>query len=214
MFFINRMSWLLRGRDLVFGSYNHLPNILIMGSLLIGSITGIIPILILGLAAAFLGLLVYGSQIIIRKIIGDKSQLLNWFSSSGRCNLDKPGSFEYLVSMWVSITFFALTYLFLNAFAIFNQPPTDGASDQLIANRASYMISVMFALCIVAIILGVSRYMLGCETVAMTIVSILLGGSIAYITWNLADIRMGDVFQIKNNMTQTNTSKPVMCVAG
>jgi hypothetical protein len=211
------MSWLLRGRDLVYGSYNNLPNILIIGSLLIGSISGIIPILILGLASAFLGLIVYGSQFIMRRIIGDKSDLLKWLSSAERCNLNKAGSYEILVSTWVSITFFALTYLFLNALAIFNETPTAGANDQLIANRSSYMISAMFALCIIAIILGVSRYMLGCETIAMTFVSLVLGGGVAYGMWNLADIRMVDVYQIKNNMTNLNNLQdgkptPVLCV--
>jgi len=210
------MSWLLRGRELVFGTYDNLPTIFIVGSLLLGSMTGIVPILVLGLATAFLGLLVFAFQLAMRGMFGDTTPLSVWFSSSGPCSLNKRGSIEVLVSSWVSITSFVLTYLFLNALANYTKPPPDGANDHLVANRASYMISAMMAMVIVAIILGTSRYMLGCEPIIMTLLSLSLGVGVAYGMWNLVDIKMGDVFQIVNNMAYINSSggatTPVLCV--
>jgi len=55
----------------------------------------------------------------------------------------------------------------------------------------------------------------------MGLLSLGLGGGTAYGMWNLVslnerDLRMGDIFQIRNNMAGTNLSqqiKPVMCVA-
>lgn len=213
------MSWLLRGRELVFGTYDNLPTIFIVGSLLIGSMTGIVPILILGLATAFLGLLVFAFQLIMRGMSGsEKNRLIEVFSSNGPCSLNKQGSTELLVSSWISITSFVLAYLFLNAFANYSKPPVGGANDQLVANRASYMISAMVAICIIAIILGVSRSMIGCEPLnkPMPYLSLALGIGVAYGMWNLVDIKMGDVFQIVNNMANVTstgeTTTPVMCV--
>lgn len=210
------MSWLLRGRELVFGTYDNLPTIFIVGSLLIGSMTGIVPILILGLTTAFVGVLVFIFQLTMRGIAGtEKNSLVDFFSSIGPCSLNKQGSTELLVSSWMSITSFVLAYLFLNALAIYNETPPANASDQLVANRSSYMISAMVAICIIAVILGVSRRMLGCETKLMAVLSLALGIGVAYGIWNLVDIKMGDVFQIVNNManvSSTNTTTPVLCV--
>ena len=213
------MSWLVRGRELVFGTYDNLPTIFIAGSLLIGSMTGIVPILILGLTTAFLGLLVLAFQIGMRSIVGTESNDFNpfikFFSSTGPCSLNKKGSVELLVSSWASITTYVIVYLFLNALANYTKPSKNDAANQLVANRSSYMISAMVALCIIAIILIASRYMLGCETGQMAILSIALGGGVAYGMWNLVDIKMGDVFQIINNMAINSTGEkttPVMCI--
>jgi len=206
------MSWIIRGRDLIIGTIKYLPTIFIAGSLLIGSMTGIVPILILGLTTAFLGLIVFAFQFIANASIGTNISLLEWFSSIGRCE----GSTEILVSTWSSVTSFVLFYLFYNALAIYNQTPANGASEQLIANRQSYMISTMVGLFFVALILLVYRINLGCEGKVMGVLSIALGGGVAYSMWSLVDIKMGDVFQIKNNMVNTSATgqtTPVMCVA-
>lgn len=206
------MSWLIRGRDLIIGTIKHLPTIFTAGSLLIGSITGIIPILILGLVTAFLALLVFAFQKLTHSVIDKNIPLLNWFSSIGPC----PDSREFLISTWASVTSFVIMYLFLNALAIYNKPPVSGASDQLVANRESYMISVMVVLCFLAIILIGYRMNFGCEGKVMGVLSIILGGGVAYGMWSLVDTRMGDIFQVINNMTSVNSSgktTPVMCVA-
>jgi hypothetical protein len=211
------MSWILRGRELVFGTYNNLPTIFMVGSLLIGSMTGIVPILVLGLVTAFLGLIVFAFQLIMRGIVGtEPNGFLKFFSSTGPCSLNKQGSIEVLVSSWMSITSFVLAYLFLNALANYTKIPPSGANEQLVANRASYMISAMVAICIIAIILGVSRYILGCETYLMTALSLTLGIGVAYGMWNLVDLKLGDVFQIVNNMANVGSTgeatTPVLCV--
>jgi len=78
------------------------------------------------------------------------------------------------------------------------------------------MASIMVTLCILAIVLAVSRGLIGYETPQMAFFSIFLGGGVAYSMWNLVDIRIGDVFQIKTNMAPNQTSgmaTPVMCIS-
>jgi len=209
------MSWILRGRELLLGAYSYLPNIFIVGSLLVGATTGIIPILILGLVTAFLGVIIFGFQTIMGSILRGSS-LYRYFSSMGPASTS-----EVLISSWASITTFVFVYLFLNTLAVYQLPAPTGADPQLVANRQAYMISIMISLCIVGLILFVSRFYIGYETIIMGLLSLGLGGGTAYGMWNLVslnerDLRMGDIFQIRNNMAGTNLSqqiKPVMCVA-
>ena len=217
---INRMSWLLRGRELLLGAYDYLPNIFIVGSLLVGATTGIVPLLILGLVTTFLGVIIFGFQTLMRGMTGGTS-VFKYFSSTGPCSLSKLGSIEVLVSSWASITSFIITYLFLNALAVYQLPAPTGADPQLVANRQAYMISIMVSVLIIGLILLASRIKLGCETILMGVLSVVLGTGVASAMWNLVtlggkDLRMGDVFQVRNNMANTGLSKeinPVMCVA-
>jgi len=207
------MSWLIRGRDLIFGTYTNLPTIFIAGSLLIGSMTGIIPILVLGLVTAFVGLLVFlyekTSEAFITSI--GNPTLTKWFSSKGPCE----GSIEFIISTWSTITSFVITYLFLNALANYQKPPAAKTNEQLVANRSSYMISVMVSLVLVALLLIAIRMNLGCEGWVMGLLSTGVGSGLALGMWNLVDLRMGDVFQIENNkMASSSTGKttPIICV--
>jgi hypothetical protein len=208
------MSWLLRGRDLIFGTYTNLPTIFIAGSLLIGSMTGIIPILVLGLVTSFVGLIIFLYQTSARAFIESLNILsvTNTLRSKGPCE----GSPEYIITTWSTITSFVISYIFLNALANYQKPPVAKANEQLVANRASYMISAMVSLVFVAVLLIAIRMNLGCEGWILGPLSMIVGGTLAFGIWNLVDLRMGDVFQIEINKTSsssTGKTTPVVCVA-
>jgi hypothetical protein len=208
------MSWLLRGRDLIFGTYTNLPTIFIAGSLLIGSMTGIIPILVLGLVTSFVGLVVFVYQTGAKGFIESLNipSVTNTLKSKGPCE----GSTEYIITTWSTITSFVISYLFLNALANYQKPPVPRATEQLVANRASYMISAMVSLVLVAVLLIAIRMNLGCEGKLTGPLSMAVGASLAFGMWNLVDLRMGDVFQIEINKTSassTGKTTPVLCVA-
>lgn len=208
------MSWLLRGRDLVFGTYTNLPTIFIVGSLLIGSMTGIIPILVLGLVSSFVGIVVFLYQIGAKSFIESINipSVTKTLRSKGPCE----GKNEYIITTWSSITSFVIAYIFLNALANYQKPAVDKANEQLVANRASYMISVMISLVSVAVLLIAIRMNLGCEGWITGPLSMAVGASLAFGMWNLVDLRMGDVFQIELNKTSSGPigkTTPVVCVA-
>jgi hypothetical protein len=216
---INRMSWILRGRELIFGAYENLPNLFIGGSLLLGAITGIIPILILGLVTSFVGILIYGFQLLMHNFLGNDPLALALVSSKIPCRKGESSN-ELFVTSWASVTTFIVTYIFLNALSIYQLPAVGGANEDLIANRQSYMASVMFAIALIGLILLVTRMKMGCETYFMGIVSIIVGAGAGTGLWNLVsvggkDVRMGDLFQVRNNMTGIQSSgvtTPVMCI--
>jgi hypothetical protein len=218
---IDRMSWLLRGRELIFGAYDHLPHIFTLGSLVVGSMTGIVPILILGLVSSLVGFLILITQSIFKKYLGENVSILKYLSSDIPCYRSSSTSTEILISSWATMASFIIIYIFLNAVTVFNLPPVPGAKDELLANRYSYMVSVMVSLVIIGLIFIASRMQLGCETYVMGTTSILLGLGLAIAMWNLVsvggkDIRMGDIFQVRNNMTPIAAEgviNPVMCVA-
>ena len=208
------MSWLLRGRDLIFGTYTNLPTIFIVGSLLIGSMTGIIPILVLGLVSSFVGIVVFLYQIGAKSFI--ESINIPSVTKTLRSIAPCEGKNEYIITTWSSITSFVIAYIFLNALANYQKPAVDKANEQLVANRASYMISAMVSLVFVALILVAIRMNLGCEQWWMGILSVSVGVSFAFGMWNLVDLRMGDVFQIELNKTSSGPigkTTPVVCVA-
>jgi hypothetical protein len=176
--------------------------------------TGIIPILVLGLVTSFVAIVVFLYQMGARSFIESINipSVTKTLRSIGPCE----GKNEYIITTWSSITSFVITYIFLNALANYQKPAVDRANEQLVANRASYMISVMVSLVIVAIILMGLRMNLGCEQWWMGILSVAVGGSLASGMWNLVDLRMGDVFQIELNKTSSSTTgktTPVVCVA-
>jgi len=217
------MSWILRGRDLLFGAYNHIPHIFIVGSLLLGAVTGILPVLILGLVTAFLGVIVLGFQTVLKGLFGNDLTALRLLSSALPCNAGKPDSYEFLISSWGTITTFVLTYIFLNALAVYNYTSVAGADLTLVANRESYMVSTMLGVLLTAILLLGIRMKIGCESYVMGICSIILGVGVAFGMWNLVtpttngakDLRMGDVFQIRNNMITTASQgniTPIVCL--
>ena len=217
------MSWILRGRELLFGAYNHIPHIFIVGSLLVGSITGIIPVLILGLVTSFLGVIILGLQTVLKGLFGNDLTALRLLTSTVPCNAGKPDSYEFLVSTWGTITTFVLTYIFLNAIAVYNYISVPGADLTLVANRESYMVSTMLGVVLTGILLLGIRMKIGCESWVMGICSIIVGGGLAFGMWNMVtpttggvqDIRMGDLFQIRNNVV-TSISKgditPIVCL--
>jgi len=218
------MSWILRGRELLFGAYNHIPHIFIVGSLLVGAFTGIIPILILGLVTAFLGVIVLGFQTVLKGLFGQDLTALRVLSSTLPCTAGQPNSYEFLISSWGTITTFVLTYIFLNALAVYNYTSVAGADLTLVANRESYMVSTMIGVLLTGLLLLGIRMKIGCESYVMGICSLILGVGVAFGMWNLVtptiggvqDIRMGDLFQIRNNIVTTASKgdiTPIVCLS-
>jgi len=220
---LNRMSWLLRGRELILGAYSHLPNIFIMGSLLVGAITGIVPILILGLVSSFLGVLIYIIQLLMNDTFKDLKSSLGIFKQIYPATLDssnKLGPPEVLISSWSTMASFIIAYLFFNALYVYSYKNPNVRDENLIANRQAYMMSIMIALSIISIIFITTRISIGFETFIMGPLSVFFGVGMAWALWNLVtlngkDLRMGDVFQVRVNMIANNPSggvTPIACV--
>jgi hypothetical protein len=157
---------------------------------------------------------------VMKNLLGNDPLALALIGSKIPCRTGEENSNELFVSSWASITTFVVTYIFLNALSVFQLPSVGGADEDLIANRQSYMASVMISISIIGLLLLAVRMKMGCETYFMGISSIILGGGVGTALWNLVsvggkDIRMGDLFQVRNNMTGVNSSgvtTPIMCV--
>lgn len=212
------MSWIVRGRELLMNTYKHLPTLFMGGSLMLGGLTGIVPFLILGLFTTILYLGLKGLNTFMNSMLGTPNSTYAYFSFK-----PESGPNELFLNQWLTLSVFVITYLFSNILSVYNYATNSVTDESLIANRQAYAISCMTALVVFTIFLFISKGMLDKLPALMWILSLGAGGGIGYAMWNLVssrgtDLRVGDVFQIRNNLApsgyvQGAMTTPVVCKA-
>ena len=79
--------WSIRARELVMNGFQDLPTILIIGSLLLGGVSGMLPLIVLGLGA----LITSSSYLILQSILDIFNSNVLKGSSSPTCNRSPLG---------------------------------------------------------------------------------------------------------------------------
>jgi len=223
-----------RAREFVLGAYHDLPNVLLTGSLLFGSITGYRPLLWMAVGLLFLNTpITYLAQIGLSKIplMAPYIQV----ERSGRCatysdtsiasntgfnNAGPPSSLSIMdqnaPTWWMTSAFFFITFTLWNAIAVlFSESNPNATMDQK-NNRRAYCLSVIAISCIF-IFLAASRLMSGCETGIGALLGVLIGGSLALIYWKVLNAcgsgLVPDVLQIIGNSAPETSGivTPVIC---
>jgi hypothetical protein len=213
--------WTVRGRELVLNGFQDLPNILIVSSLLLGGITGSMPLIILGLGAL-------GSSAFYLIIQNSLSMFaLNWFkvpyssacvSHKGYYDVKYRTSFDGLPSTWLFTLSYFVGYLLWNAVTIISLNPTTKNDVDKINSRRAQGISVLIAILIMYLVFVIYRIRSNCETIisgfAGTILGLVTGIGI-FISIMNTDLRIGDVLQIRQGMepvtTLQNQAAPIVC---
>jgi hypothetical protein len=210
------MSWLIRARTLLLGIYTELPTLLVAGTLLLGGITGLLPMIIVGLCCALVWITIYGIQFLFKGLFGlEHDKIILTRLSSLQSN-------DVVLSKWIGVLMFLSTYVLSNAIAIYNLPASTSDNQQLIDNRKAYMISCMIAVVLICVILFIMRWKASNEKWWMWMFSLGVGGSAGLALWNAvtkngSDLRWGDLFQVRSNLapaslsTSDGSMKPVIC---
>jgi hypothetical protein len=212
------MSWIVRGRELLMNSYKHLPTLFVGGTLMMGGLTGIVPFLILGTFTTAVYLFFNTLNIFMNSMLPTSNSGSMYYSFKS-----ESGPPELFLNQWLTLSVFVVTYLFCNILSVYNYTTNSAMDESLIANRHAYAISCMVALSVFTLLLLISKGMLDKLPLLMWILSLGAGGGIGYALWNLVsnsgtDLRIGDVFQIRNNMpavgyTTGAMTTPVVCKA-
>ena len=139
---------------------------------------------------------------------------------SGRAEAIKGGRMIVGPSYFMGFLAFFCTYVFRNAYALYNRPYAADADKEKIANReyqagmAMFVVVVMFLL---FTIIRFTRYR-GCETVLGALLGILIGGPLAYGWYEALQSCGGDVlsdlFGIIGRLVPASAADatPVACV--
>lgn len=222
MYVQNRMSapWSIRARELIINGFQDLPTILIIGSLLLGGVSGMLPLIVIGLGAliASSGYMIFQSLL----EINDWNFLKTSFSST--CNRLPIGSisseeikvFSNMPNSWIFVITYFYAYLISNASTILVLDTPNPNNSEGVNNRQAQSISVIIALTIMYALFIFYRYKTGCETWKSLLVGLVLGigAGIGVFMWATGvDLRFADVLQIVQNMEPSTGSnvKSIMC---
>jgi hypothetical protein len=213
-----RMS-LARAREFLLGAYHDLPNVLFIGSLILGSLTGY-----LSLIWVALGLILNGSAI---SIVQGLMTLMfpNWAqvsvaSGSLSCEVIRSNTGRETTvvapSHWLAATVFFAAFVIYNSIRVAIRPPEAGVAQEKIDTRRALSLSV-FVVGIVFFLLVLARGFSGCETWLGGSLGILMGGGIAIGYWHLLDACnsgiIPDILQVVGSMApaRSNDTTPILC---
>lgn len=209
---------LAAARSFLLGAYHDLPNILFIGSLLLGSITGYLPLVWVSLGMLLNGSLVAVFQGLLRVLFPTWSQVL-LPSDMGVCSVLQPLQNQPVTvapSHWLSAALFFATFTIFNSIQVATRTPADGVDKEKVANRRAVSLSAM-VVGVVFFVLVLARGFSGCETWLGGALGALIGCGTAIGYWYLLDTcgtgTIPDILQLVNASAPagSKTDTPVVC---
>jgi hypothetical protein len=221
------MNSLLRVRHFLLGGYHDLPNVLFVGSLILGSISGYLPLVWVAVGMMFNGLNVAVVQAILGMMFplsGANPQIYQ--KGNKNCGIlfpeqkDIPGGLDTTLhmvapSVWLASTLFFATFSIYNSIRVGLLPKVKGANeDKADARRALTLTTFIVGLAF--LILTLLRGFSGCETMVGGILGGILGIGGAIGFWHILDAcgnaMVPDVLQIVNSLPPPGRKDvPVVC---
>jgi hypothetical protein len=227
-------------RKFLHASYHDLPNILFVGSLILGSLLGYLPLVWVALGLIFNGVITYVGQLFIQMILSNfeskiSTSVKNQLRQSGleRCNIgfqftgqDKlnfkslSAATDVIVapSYWISSTAFFAMFSIYNSIQVYSRDPKGRVDPLLKSTRKAFSLSTLI-IGLVFMVLIALRVFTGCETITGTVLGMGMGIGIAIGFWHILDGcgtgKIPDILQVVGSMApdQSTVETPVMCTA-
>ena len=215
-------------REFLLGAYHDLPNVLMMGSLILGGMSGYLPLIWLGI-----GMVANAGVIQVLQSIGallfDKSDSESWISTGNAfaCSIYNQGMTPTMASQkmfvapshWLGGSAFFVVFSIYNAIRVALRKPVPGASERMVNVRRAFSMSVLvIGIFFMALVLG--RGLSGCETWVGGGLGILIGTGFGILYWHLLAAcnggRVPDVLQVVNALPPIggdDAKVPVVCTA-
>jgi len=213
----------VRMREFLLGSYHDLPNVLFVGSLILGSIMGYLP-----LVWVSLGLILNGASVAVLQgilsLVFPKWAQVSVPSGSSACEIlgsvvgtaGTSGTTVVAPSHWLSAATFFAVFSIYNSIRIALKPPARGASSEKIDTRRAFSLSVLvIGVVFLGLIMG--RGFGGCETWLGGISGVLVGSGLGIGYWHLLDAcgtgAIPDVLQVVHSLPPPAdvANVPVIC---
>jgi len=204
-------------RSFLLGTYHDLPNVLFIGSLLLGSITGYLPLVWVALGILLNGALVAGVQGLLRVLFPTWSQVF-LPSDMGVCSILQPLENQMIAvapSHWLAATLFFATFTIFNSIQVAIREPKEGVNKEKVANRRAVSLSAMIV-GVVFFALVAMRGFSGCETWLGGSLGALIGCGTAIGYWYLLDAcgtgTIPDILQLVNASAPAGSNKETAVV--
>ena len=214
-------------RKFLLASYHDLPNILFVGSLVLGLVSGYLPLLWASAGMALNWVVTIGFQM-IAALVGQYKPGLVSKEVSRSCSVSFPIELNgaklvppkdqiVVPSLWVSTCAFFSIFTIYNSIRVTMRKPKEGADEKLVSTRRAFSIST-FIVGIVFLLLIFARLFTQCETMLGGGLGILVGAGVAIGFWHLVDCsgsgKIPDLLQVVGSMApdRAATETPLMCV--
>jgi hypothetical protein len=211
----------VRAREFLLGAYHDLPNVLFIGSLILGSIMGYLPLIWVSLGLVLNGASVAILQGLLSLLFPTWSQV-SVAAGSTACEIlgsvvGTSGTATTVVapSHWLSAATFFAVFSIYNSIRVALKPPADGASAEKVDVRRAFSLSVLvIGIIFLALVMG--RGFSGCETWLGGVTGVLIGGGLGVGYWHLLDScgagTIPDVLQVITSLPPPgNENVPVVC---
>ena len=223
-------------RTFLLASYRDLPNILFVGSLILGSLLGYLPLVWMALGLLFNGAITWGGQLLVQFLIkvvpylNRNADLFHLTGDAQKCSVgfrvqpdlgerrSLTNSTLVTPSYWMSATTFFAVFSIWNSIQVAAKEPRGAVDKQLVANRKAFSISTIVIGVFFLSILGL-RAFTGCETRVGGTLGVVFGFGIAIAFWHLLDScgtgKIPDILQVVGSMAPDHykAETPVLCKA-
>jgi len=222
---------IMRLRQFILGLYHDLPNVLFVGSIVLGSIMGYLPLVWVSLGLVINAIAVavlqglfgiifnpsgaLGSQIILGK--GHPAcEIVS--AVPGAAGIGRDGVTVIAPSYWLSSAIFFSAFVIYNSVQVAMMPVAKGASQEKADIRTAFTLTTAI-IGAVFLLLVLLRGFSGCESYLGGILSGALGIGLAIGFWHLLNVcgagMVPDVLQVVNSMAPPGEEErvPVVCSA-
>lgn len=215
-------------REFLLGAYHDLPNVLFLGSLLIGSVFGYLPLVWMAVGMILNGSIVSIFQGILAFLFapsdGESWSQVVVPKGSYRCEIlgpesitTPPSGFTIVApSHWLSATTFFAAFSIYNSIQVAMKTSPPGVSKEKTEARVAFAISVLIIGTVFFGLIAV-RGFTGCETWLGAITGVLIGSGVGVGYWHLLDAcgtgMVPDILQVVGSMAPPGANKnvPVVC---
>jgi hypothetical protein len=213
----------IRAREFLLGAYHDLPNVLFIGSFLLGSLTGYLPLVWLSIGLVLNGAVVAGGQGLLHLLFPTWSQVSQ--PAGAACSVLGSGPYgspfgrDAVVvapSYWLSSAVFFAVFSIYNSLRVAFRPAADGVSQDKVDTRRAFSLSVLvIGFGFLALILA--RGFSGCETLLGGALGAGIGAAVAIAYWHFLNAcgsgTIPDILQVVGNMAPAGESSkvPVVC---
>lgn len=214
---------LARAREFLLGVYHDLPNVLFMGSLVLGSITGYLPLVWVSLGLMLNGAVVSLGQGVLGLLFPKWAQVNVEAGSAiceiiSRASVPNSGSAITVVapSHWLSAAVFFAVFSIYNSINVGIRKPVDGADPDKVDVRRAFSLTVL-VVGLVFLGLIMARGFSGCETWLGGSLGAVIGGALAIAYWHILDAcntgMVPDLLQVIVSLPPpgANDDIPVVC---
>jgi hypothetical protein len=214
-------------REFLLSSYHDLPNILFMGSLVLGSIMGYLPLVWLALGLVFNASVIALVQSLLNSIFEESSQLVaSNISPACQVGYERLSGVKnsaglmrrVLPSQWMGASTFFAAFSIYNSVKVTIRESAPGVRQEHIDNRRAYSLST-FIIGSGFLFLILARAFTGCETLLGGTIGVLFGAGLAIAYWHILDAcgtgRIPDILQVVRSLAPESKidETPVVCSA-